>query len=277
MDKVVVALKTKRDELNSQVKQLLTEIKSERDRLRSIDAKIIGLRDKRDAKNRLVAELNKKKKSTLEKIKKYQCILKENDGESAKYEVIPKDTSKLKNDIKKLEWDIQTRQHTIKKDEQLRKRLDYMEQVLTLSKSHKTINKKISSSNVKISKEKEDLDLTEQLIIDNNEAGKIYHRELVGFYDKIRGLRTKLAPKFKEIEALRAQADTAHKEFIEEQNKQHERKIAKIKTDKINQEKEKNQQERELRDVAKKLYADFTQGKKLTAEELMIIQKYGES
>ncbi len=275
MNDSITALKEKRDELNSQVKQLLSEVKSQRDKLNSLNAKINDLKQKRDAKNKLVKDLIKKRKTITEKIKEHKAAQKQNNQEFAKYEQIPNVPAKLKAEIKKLDWDIQTRQHSIKQDDQMQKRLENMEESLALVKSCEKVSKKISKTRAKISDLEEELELTHELVVDNNHAGKKEHDELLTLYGQIRALRTEAAPKFRQIKELKKQADDTHNEYIRELNKQKTQKEAKIKSEKKREEQTRTQKEEELKKKAKDLYAQFTKGKKLTGEELIIIQKYG--
>ncbi len=272
----LMALKAKRDDLNAQVKELLSEVKSQRDRLNSINAKIGDLREKRDAKNKLVKDLIKKRKAITEKIKESRKTLNENNQESAKYEQIPKNLSKLKAEIKKLDWDIQTRQHSIKQDEQMQKRLENMEESLSLAKSCEKNSKKTAKTRAKISSLEEELELMHELIVDNNHAGNKDHEQLLILYRQIKELRADVAPKFKKIRELREQADAAHNEYIAEQKKLRHEKEAKIKSEERRREKDKNQKQNDLKKKAQDLYKQFTNGKKLTTEELIIIQKYGQ-
>jgi len=276
MNDSITSLKEKRDELNSQVKQLLLEVKSQRDKLNSIDKKINEVKEKRDSKNNLVKVLITKRKTITEKIKEHKATQKQNNQESAKYEQITKDPAKLKAEIKKLDWDIQTRQHSIKQDDQMQKRLENMETSLSLVKSYEKINKKQVKTHAKISDLEEELELTRELIVDNNHAGKKEHEELIILYNQIKEIRTEAAPKFRQIKELKKQADDAHNEYIKEINQQKTQKEAKIKAEKKHEEQNKNQKEEELKKKAKDLYTQFTKGKKLTGEELIIIRKYGQ-
>ncbi len=272
----LMALRAKRDDLNAQVKELFSEVKSQRDRLNSINAKIDELREKRDSKNKLVKDLVKKRKTIIEKIKESRKIVNENNLESAKYEQIPKDLAKLKAEIKKLDWDIQTRQHSIKQDEQMQKRLENMEESLSLAKLCEKTSKKSAKSRAKISSLEEELELMHELIVDNNHAGNKEHEQLLILYRQIKELKTDVAPKFKKIRELREQADAAHNEYIAEQKKLRHEKEAKIKSEEKRREKEKNKKQEDLKKKAQDLYKEFTNGKKLTSEELIIIQKYGQ-
>ncbi|MCK5699143.1 MAG: hypothetical protein KAH93_04790 [Candidatus Aenigmarchaeota archaeon] len=276
MNDSITSLKEKRDELNSQVKQLLLEVKSQRDKLNSINEKINDVTEKRDAKNNLVKELIKKRKTITEKIKESRATQKQNAEESAKYGHIPKDPAKLKAEIKKLDWDIQTRQHTVKQDEQMQTRLEQMENSLALVKSSEKINKKLSKTHAKISDLEEELELIQQLIVDNNHAGKKEHEELTVLYNQIKGIRTDAAPKFRQIKELKKEADDTHHEYIGQLNKQKKQKQAKIESEKKHEEQNKTQKEEELKKKAKDLYTQFIKGKKLTGEELIIIRKYGQ-
>ncbi len=276
MNDTIISFKEKRDELNSQVKQLLLEVKSQRDKLNSIDVKINDLRKKRDAKNNLVKGLTKKRKTIVEKIKEHRATLKQNNRETAKYESNQKDPEKLKVEIKKLEWDIQTRHHSIKQDEQMQTRLEIMEGSLALVKSHEKSSKKINKSRAKISDLEEELELIEMLIVDNNHAGKVEHEKLIVLYNQIKELKSESAPKFRQIKELKKQADDAHSEYINTLNLQKKQKESKMKAEIKHKELEKNQREKELKEKAELLFKEFTKGKKLTTDELIIIQEYGQ-
>ncbi len=276
MNDSINTLKEKRDELNSQVKQLILEVKSQRDKLNSIDKKIIEVKEKRDAKNNLVKVLITKRKTITDKIREHKAAQKQNNHDSAKFDPVTKDPAKLKSEIKKLDWDLQTRQHSIKQDDQMQNRLEQMENSLALVKSCEKINKKQAKTRAKISDLEEELELTHELIVDNNHAGKKEHEELIILYNQIKELRTEAAPKFKQIKELKKHADDAHNGYIKELNQQKTRKEAKIKSEKKREEQNKTQKEDELKKQAEDLYAQFTKGKKLTGEELIIIQKYGQ-
>ena len=137
------------------------------------------------------------------------------------------------------------------------------------------INKKQVKTHAKISDLEEELELTRDLIVDNNHAGKKEHGELIILYNQIKELRTEAAPKFRQIKELKKQADDVHNEYIKELNQQKTQKEAKIKAETKRKEQNKTQKEEELKNKAKDLYTQFTKGKKLTGEELIIIQKYG--
>ncbi|MFH1127156.1 MAG: hypothetical protein V1718_03535 [archaeon] len=276
MSDSLASLKAKRDELNSNVKNLLSEMKSERDRLNSLNEKISELKERRDSKNKLVKELATKRKAINEKIRDSIKIIKENDSESVKYEPIPKDHAKLKSEIKKLDWDIQTRHHTIKQDEQMRTRMEKMQVLLSLAKTREKLDRKKITSQVKINKLREELELTEQLLVDNQHAGNKEHEELIVHYNQIKELRDKLAPKFREIKELKKQADDAHKAFITEHDRIKTDRESKINTEKKQRELEATRLEKDMKQKAHDLFNDFTKGKKLTSEELIIIQKYGQ-
>lgn len=275
MNDSLADLKTKRDTLNSKVKELLTQVKSERDRLRSINEKVKVLKEKRDSKNKLVKELSIKRKSILEMLKNAKNKRMEIDDENTKYEDIPEDADRLKSEINRLEWDLQTKAHSVKHEEALSIKIEKLQESFNLARTREKLKGDRAHVHSEIRKLAEELEFTQQLIVDSMHAAQKEHDEIVVLYSQIKELRSQAGPKFKEIDEIRKQADEAHAQLVGESKKMRDEKESAILEEKRKRDDERNEKEKELTELAKKLYTDFTNGKKLTSQELIIIQKYG--
>jgi len=249
---------SKRDELNEEARthkdlrnDLNNSIKENLD-------KALKYRDERDQHNEEVKKYKKLRDETNHKLKKIEWA-------SGKREIV-----KVQSEIEKLEKTIETKVLDIRKENELVKKVtDLRKELQDMHEDEKT--------------KKEALEL--------KEVSENYHAQVVELSNKAQETHESMIEYFRKIDDIRAKADEAHKKFIETREKasaEHEsvksvlneiRKInkaldkikAKERSSENEESKKKNMAERE---VAQDIFEKFKQGKKLSKDELMLLQKH---
>lgn len=221
---------------------------------------------------KLALDYREKRDKINEKVKKYKNLRSEfiEKSKKLKWDPINREKRKIMAEIKRIENKIETGVLSIQKENEL------IEKVGELGKKLKKIRK-----NEKIKEEAHKL---------KNKA-KECHEKVLTLAKKSQEYHEKMLKHFKKVDKLREKADDAHKRFVKykkEADKKHE-EIEKImsKINKINKKirKLKDERERIIKSFqnkkefiekrrAKKIYQKFKRGKKLTTDELLLIQKH---
>ncbi len=261
-------LTKKRDELNNSVKEKIQSVRKKTNDLKSLNESAKKLREERDKKNKLVVELKKKRNSANADVKKIAVQLRKLVEEIKKLPVQVESADGLKKKAKDLDWKIQTEHRSVKKDEELRDSLDKMEFVIQASGERSSIFEKRAKLSAEIEKKRMDAETIHSIVVDNSQAAQDLHNQVVSLYGKIKAIREEISPVLKELDELRKQANDVHGELIALRKNTRES----AKTKRIS---ERSTQEKELKFRANELMKEFSAGKKLSTEELMIIREYG--
>ena len=235
-----------RDELNVELKENL--------------AKAIEFRDQRNEINKEVEENKKARNQVNEQIKNLEWS-------SGK-----RDKIKLENEIKKIDKIIETRVLDIKKENQL-------------VKSANDLRKQLSDI-------KED-DKVKEEAKDLKKQSEEYHAKVVELSEKAQEAHEQMLDYFRKTDEIRTAADAAHKKFIQARKsasaKHEDFKMVLSEIHVINKElgnnrsrkRKSNKSEsspskgsREEKEKAEIIFDKFKNGKKLSTEELLLLQKY---
>lgn len=233
-----------RDDLNSSIKEILD--------------KALEHRKQRD-------EIN-------QEVKKYKKLRDETNQELRKLEWSSgkRDIMKIRDEIKKLDKTIETKVLDIRKENELVKKVtDLQKKLQTMQEDENT--------------QKEAMELKER--------SESYHAKVVELSDQAQETHEQMLAYFQQIDEIRTKADKAHAEFINTREKasaKHEevkailkeirgknKSLDKAKAKERNKEDrishEKNIQEKEK---AEEIYRKFRDGKKLSTDELLLLQKH---
>jgi len=234
----------KRDDLNSQIRENLD--------------KAIKYRDERDRVNKEVKKYKKLRDETHQKYKKMEWT-------SGRRDVL-----QIEDEIKKLEKTIETRVLDIRKENELVKKVT-------------DLRKKLQGMQEDKESRAEALEL--------KEVSEGHHAKVVELSDQAQETHEKMLEYFRCIDEIRSQADETHKKFIktrEKANEIHEEVKAtfgkirktnksmdrvKAKERSIEDEivRKKNSEEKER---AEEIYRKFREGKKVSTDELLLLQKH---
>lgn len=258
LEKKLKVLTKERDDLNENAR----EFKKVRDELNAsikenLD-KALKYRDERDKINQEVRKYKKLRDKTNQELKKME------------YASGRRDILKIQGEIDKLEKTIETKVLDMKKENELVKKVQNLSKTLSEMKEDEKVQ-------------------TEAAAL--KEVSEAHHAKVVEFSDKAQETHESMLEYFKNIDEVRAKADLAHNKFIEtretasakheevktvlneirRKNKGLDKVKAKERNMESNKTKKKNMAERE---IARDIFEKFKEGKKLSTEELRLLQKH---
>jgi phosphoserine phosphatase len=258
LEKKLKVLTKERDDLNENAR----EFKKVRDELNAsikenLD-KALKYRDERDKINQEVRKYKKLRDETNQELKKME------------YASGRRDILKIQGEIDKLEKTIETKVLDMRKENELVKKVQDLSKTLSEMKEDEKVQ-------------------TEAAAL--KEVSEAHHTKVVEFSDKAQETHESMLEYFKNIDEVRAKADLAHNKFIETRetaSAKHEevkavlneirrknKGLDKVKAKERNMEsdktKKKNMAEKE---IARDIFEKFKEGKKLSTEELRLLQKH---
>lgn len=258
LEKQLKVLTKERDDLNENAR----EFKKTRDELNAsikenLD-KALKYRDERDQINKEVRKYKKLRDETNQELKKME------------YASGRRDILKIQNEIDKIEKTIETKVLDMRKENELVKKVQDLSKTLSEMKEDEKVQ-------------------TEATAL--KEVSEAHHAKVVEFSDKAQETHEKMLEYFKNIDEVRAKADTAHNKFIETRESasaKHEevkavlneirkknKGLDKVKAKERNIESEKSKKKNLAeKEVAKDIFEKFKEGKKLSTEELRLLQKH---
>ena len=236
-----------RDELNSELKENL--------------AKAIEFRDQRNEINKQVEENKKARNKVNEEIKNLEWS-------SGK-----KDKVRLETEIKKIDKIIETRVLDIKKENQLVKNANDLRKELAEIKE----DDKVKEEAAELKKKSEEYHAK---VVELSEQAQEAHEQMLSYFRKTDEIRTAADEAHKQFIQARKNASAKHEEFkvilseIHEINKHlGSNKNRKRRSDKSGGS-SNNKKNREEKERAESIFDKFKNGKKLSTEELLLLQKY---
>ena len=271
-------LKTKRDELNKKVKEIITDNKSSFDAISTLNAKITELKKSRDEKNAKIKEL----KITRDNFNKESNTIRGKINEEKKeFEKLQKETGidektfkDLSYQIKKLDWYLQTEQLSVKKDEELRKKLEDMESQLKNGAELAKVRSSLYDKFKILRDFRGQADSVHKQIVELSKESETDHKALIENFDKIKQLRETLGPATEDLKKAKKDANEIHDNYIKIVSKDQKeiKEQQEVKRQEVKKQKELT--EKELKKKAADLFDAFLKGKKLNSEEIVIMQKY---
>lgn len=233
-----------RDELNASIKENLD--------------KALKYRDERDKINQEVRKYKKLRDDTNQELKKME------------YASGRRDILKIQGEIDKLEKTIETKVLDMRKENELVKKVQDLSKTLSEMKEDEKVQ-------------------TEAVAL--KEVSEAHHAKVVEFSDKAQETHESMLEYFKNIDDVRTKADLAHNQFIETRetaSAKHEevktvlneirrknKGLDKVKAKERNMESEKSKKKNMAeKEIARDIYEKFKEGKKLSTEELRLLQKH---
>lgn len=265
----VFELAKKRDGLNLSVKKGIEAIRGKMAEMKALNESAKKLKIERDSKNKIVAEFRKKRDALNADAKKAIAELKKIDAGLKKLPRQDGPLDVLQKNAKELDWKIQTEHRSIKKDEELRDKLEEIEKEIASGEKRSGLLSRRAEISRGLDKVREEAETIHSLIVDNSQAAKKAHEELISIYSRIKAIRAEVAPASKDITDLKKQANEAHGALVEAKKNVHESQASQRMS-------RASAAEEKMRIRAKELMDEFSHGKKLSTEEILIIQKFGD-
>ena len=236
-----------RDELNSELKENL--------------AKAIEFRDQRNKINKQVEENKKARNKVNEEIKNLEWS-------SGK-----KDKVRIEVEIKKIDKIIETRVLDIKKENQLVKNANDLRKELAEIKEDDKVKEEVAE----LKKQSEEYHAK---VVELSEQAQEAHEQMLSYFRKTDEIRTAADEAHKLFIQARKNASAKHEEFKMVLSEIHviNKKLGSNKNRKRRSDKSSgsssNKKNREEKERAESIFDKFKNGKKLSTEELLLLQKY---
>ena len=252
-------LKNVRDKMNEETKAFRKERDELNQKLKDTLKIALDKRNTRDEINKEVHENKELRNQCNEELKKVEW----NSGK--------KEISNIQAEINKIDKTIQTKVLDIRKENELVKRVSDLTKQL----------KKIQSD------EEEEEKTATQL----KEKSELYHQKVVELSDKAQAVHEEMIEYFNKIDGIREEADGKHQDFINSRNAataKHEevkaklseiRKVNKFMDQAKSQSRGRKSEDKADNDLkekeeAEEIFQKFKDGKKLTTDEFLLLQKY---
>ena len=236
-----------RDELNSELKENL--------------AKAIEFRDQRNEINKQVEENKKARNKVNDEIK------------SLEWSSGKKDKIRIEAEIKKIDKIIETRVLDIKKENQLVKNANDLRKELAEIKE----DDKVKEEAAELKKKSEEYHAK---VVELSEQAQEAHEQMLSYFRKTDEIRTAADEAHKLFIQARKNASAKHEEFKVILSEIHviNKKLGSNKNRKRRTDKSSgssgNKKNREEKERAESIFDKFKNGKKLSTEELLLLQKY---
>ena len=236
-----------RDELNSELKENL--------------AKAIEFRDQRNEINKQVEENKKARNKVNDEIK------------SLEWSSGKKDKIRIEAEIKKIDKIIETRVLDIKKENQLVKNANDLRKELAEIKE----DDKVKEEAAELKKKSEEFHAK---VVELSEQAQEAHEQMLSYFRKTDEIRTAADEAHKLFIQARKNASAKHEEFKMILSEIHviNKKLGSNKNRKRRSDKSggssNNKKNREEKERAESIFDKFKHGKKLSTEELLLLQKY---
>ena len=257
-EELIAKIAEEREEFNKTAKEQRKVRDNLNDSLKENLKLAIDLRDKRNKVNKSVEEAKKLRDEVNEELKKLEWS-------SGK-----RDKLKLENEIKKIDKIIETRVLDIKKENQLVKNANDLRKQLNEIKEDEEAKDEANDLK-KVSEEHHDK------VVELSTQAQEFHEEMLNYFRRTDDIRTEADEAHKKFIEARKSASAKHEEFkivlseIHIINKElGTNKSKRRKSDKHSSTK-KNREEKEK---AEDIFEKFKNGKKLTTEELLLLQKH---
>ncbi|MDR2967222.1 MAG: phosphoserine phosphatase SerB [Methanobacteriaceae archaeon] len=255
---LIAKIAEKREEFNNQAKEQ-RKIRDElNDSLKENLKLAIEFRDKRNEINKEVEENKKLRDKVNEELKNLEW----SSGR--------RDKLKLENEIKKIDKVIETRVLDIKKENQLVKNANDLRKELSEIKEDDHTKEEAQ----KLKKTSEEYHL---VVVDLSEKAQESHENMLNYFRKTDEIRTNADEAHKLFIEARKSASLKHEEFKTVLSEIHQinKKLGSGKSKRRRAEKQSsNKKNREEKERAEDIFDKFKKGKKLTTEELLLLQKH---
>lgn len=255
-------LKEERDQFNDEARGLIQQSKETTSKVKRLRVELREQKVQRDEENAKVQEFKEKRDAVnakiRERIQKVNKIQEEIRGLKGELDLPFREAKKQ---LERLEWKVQTEVLSIKQEEKIVRRIEELEEATKSVKEFMGKRKDLEKIKRELDDLRKEAQAFHELMLEHTRKSEYYHQKMLEVYKVLKSSE----PEFKEISdkitMAKKKADKAHKEYIQTYRE------TKGKTEKDLRESMKKE--------ADKLMDGFKKGKKLTTDELQIIQEYG--
>lgn len=258
-------LRKKRDELNAETRKLIDEKMKLVQASKDVLTEINECKKTRDEKNDKVREAKDKRKKILDEA---NVCRKELDGILSKLDSFKSSASDsyafLKKEFDQLNWEYQTGVQSRTKEKELVKEMDALEAQLQKHTEARDIRKKVHGLQAKMKELFTEANVYHNLVLAYAKESEEHHKKMFELYGKTDDCRKKIKELDSKIDSAKKDADFSHQQLMGELKKEKAEFHEPAKID-----------ETEYKKKAEKILIDFRNGKKITVEELGLLERYG--
>ena len=253
-------LKQKRDDLNSKVREASEERRKLVEQLKSLKTLAKEQKELRNKANEEVKSLKEKRVTSFEEIKKVKKEFDEilsivdtfKDSIGGSYTI-------LKEDLKQMEWDYQTGVYSVKKEKELVKEMDELEKSIAKSELLHDKKRKLFQLEHKLKDLYTEANVYHGLLINRAKESEQHHDTMMKSIKEITKLDVVIQEMDEKGQKLRTEADSYHNQLRELEPVQMP----------------KPQPNDDIMQKAEEIMASFKAGKKLSTDELVLLQQLG--
>lgn len=260
-------LRGERDKLNSEVRRLISESRKLSSEITSLHARARNSERERDRAIAMARELNKHLKALRTKKKEKAGRMAGLEKTIAEKAAGRDKIGRLKSRIRKLDWLVQTEVLDSRTEDKLAGKVIVLEQELRESRRAGRLKKELHKTLVQLSDMDYEAELVEDLAADQARLGAAAHKRTLELYKKARKLKKGLKKTSAELDAAKEASNRAHRAYLKALKSASRKKATKPAKPPA------RRQGRRLEDAAEKLIEALKKGKKLTNEELKMIQR----
>ncbi|MFH0971314.1 MAG: hypothetical protein V1835_01980 [Candidatus Micrarchaeota archaeon] len=276
-EKQLQDLKEETHKKNLEVKKLAEENSKNIAKLRELLDTAEEQRKLRDDYNAKVKEISEKRRSLIEQSKKIDTELRELEAESAKIKEpqtrIP--LPRLERMIDELEWRQQTQSMSVKDENAFSKQIkELLKEKQAIMKSQ-PLRKRIYELHRKrqeLSMEFRALDGAQEL---NAKESDKHHETMLKSYKKADETRAKISEYLEKIGEKRKDADDTYSKMREVRDGMQDEERKHYSDEKHERKMKEDERRDELEERAREIYIKFKAGKKISMDELQILQMAG--
>ncbi len=255
---------SKKAVFSDSIKKNIGEIKTLKNKRNELTTKVKTLKKERD-------ELNKEISDNVKSIVKE----KKESGPVPEIKGIKISPGKLKKEVEQLEFKLQTEPMGFEKEQRMRKQIKAHQKVLVEFEGQFKATKDLREISNKTSSLKKRANAIHKEIQDIAQESQNIHEQLISKSKEVDELKVKEEEAYKkflelkeEFNKINLELQDKHKVFFEKKQKNKQEKFAAVK-------KKQKEDEKTLKEKAKEVEEKITNKKKLTTEDLLILQRGG--
>jgi phosphoserine phosphatase len=262
----VEQLRKQRDELNRQASEAARPAREAVQKLRAMRASVDKEREARDKENSLVKDFKAKRDSANARIK--QKLEELNAIQASLPRSLPKlNTAEARRELSRLEWRVTAEVLDVKQEEKIAKRIAFLEEVCKSSQEFSEKSRQLRRIKAELDELRKEAQAFHSVMLQHAKQSEEHHARILELREGVKAvLPVFKAAKEKAVAATKA-ADEVHARFREAFSKTKEGQQAAVRE----QARERNAR---MREQAARLFDEFRKGRKLTTDELRIIQSF---
>lgn len=275
LEKQAKEIRLERDSLNSEVKKFSQRIRKIKDGQKELFEEAGKEKKLRDEANAMVKE-NKQKRDVLtgecksleKKVEEYREL---RDSEKSEEYIPPQVLKKKINDVN---WEIETESRNAREERELIDEIKKMKTELKRIKKSDKYHKKMREVLIELKTKRLESRRYHSNVIEYVKKSDIHHKKLNELLDQLRPQRKEMREISRELEKARKKANKKHREFLETRKSIKEFLKREKEERRKGKENELRKMENKLRERAEKILKEYKGGKKLTLEELALLDKF---